>query len=296
MKVPQRTVRIEAPAKINLGLEILGKRDDGYHEIRSILAMIDLADTLTLTATSESQRSSIVGMDLDGEANLIGKAAELLGLDLSVTIEKRIPLAAGLGGASADAAATLLAGNVLTEEHRSIDELRDLASALGSDVPFFLGSPCALASGRGTDLAPLPVPDGWLVLVSPGIAIPGKTARLYGELRSGDFTDGAMIREQAARLRQRDPVAPTLLHNAFSSALLRLAPETADLQRLMRQAGCPFVALSGAGPTHYTIVPDQDRAATIAADLRDTSTPGTQVFVAGFRHTGLHVIAASPNS
>ncbi|HWV22794.1 MAG TPA: 4-(cytidine 5'-diphospho)-2-C-methyl-D-erythritol kinase [Thermomicrobiales bacterium] len=293
MIVPQRTVRLEAPAKINLGLEILGRRDDGYHEIRSILAMIDLADTLTVTSADKGQPSSIVGMDLDGEANLIGKAAELLRLDLAVTIEKRIPMAAGLGGASADAAATLLAGNALTGEPRPPFELCELASSIGSDVPFFLGSPCALASGRGTDLAPLPVPEVWLVLVSPDIAIPGKTARLYGELQPEDFTDGKLIREQAERLRRGAPVAPALLHNAFSDALLRIAPEVADLQRLMRQAGCPFAALSGAGPTHYTIVPSAEQATAIAARLKEHSGPRTKVFVTRFRSTGLHIASAS---
>ena len=296
MMVPQRMVRIEAPAKINLGLEILGKRDDGYHEILSILAMIDIADTLTVVKSGVGQPSSIVGMDLNGETNLIGKAVELLGLNLAVTIEKRIPMAAGLGGASADAAATLLAGNALTEEPRLPAQLCELASSLGSDVPFFLGSPCALASGRGTDLAPLPVPAGWLVLVSPDIAIPGKTARLYGELQPEDFTDGKMIHEQAARLRQGPQVAPDLLHNAFSAALLRVAPEVAGLQRLMRQAGCPFIALAGAGPTHYTIVPSADQATAIAARLNERSGPRTRVFVTGFRHTGLHVAFASGNA
>lgn len=293
MMVPQRAVRVDAPAKINLGLEILGRRDDGYHEIRSILAMVDLADTLTLITSGEGRASTIEGMDLEGEANLIGRAANLLGIGLGVTIEKRIPMAAGLGGASADAAATLQAGNALTEERRLPHELSELASRLGSDVPFFLGSPCALASGRGTDLSSLPVPDGWLVLVSPDIAIPGKTARLYGELQPADFTNGKMIHEQAARLRQGAPVAPGLLHNAFSDALLRIAPEVADLQRLMRQAGCPFVALSGAGPTHYTIVSSAEEAAAIAARLNERSGPRIRVFVTGFRPAGLHVASAS---
>ena len=290
MSGQKSTVRIEAPAKINLGLEILGKRRHGYHEIRSILAMIDLTDTLTVSPIASSdQPSQVVGMDIETDDNLIIKASHLLTQSLHVEIEKRIPMAAGLGGASSDAAATLLAGNSLQEVSHSIQELSRMAATIGSDVPFFLGSACAMVSGTGTELIPLPTPTGWIVLATPAITILQKTATLYGSLLTGDFSDGSSIASQAERLRTGRELDSSLLSNAFSRALGDLFPEVLHLKQCMLDARCPFVSLSGAGPTHYTIAETKPEADRIAANLSSSTANGLRVMVAGFRQTGLSV-------
>ncbi|MGI8486218.1 MAG: 4-(cytidine 5'-diphospho)-2-C-methyl-D-erythritol kinase [Thermomicrobiales bacterium] len=284
------TVRIEAPAKINLGLEILGRRQDGYHEIRSILAMIDLTDTLTISPIpSNDLTSQIVGMDIEPDDNLIVKASHLLGQSLHVEIDKHIPMAAGLGGASSDAAATLFAGNALQAHSLSTKELLTLAGRIGSDVPFFLGSPCAMVSATGTDLTPLPAPSGWIVLATPALTIPQKTATLYANLRPADFSDGSSIATQADRLRTSQELDTALLRNAFSRALDDSFPELQQLKHSMRDAGCPFVALSGAGPTHYTIVKTKQAADRIAANLHLPLSSGARVMIAKIRQTGLSI-------
>lgn len=289
-----RVMRIDAPAKINLGLEILGKREDGYHEIRTIMAMIDLADTLTFTADDTLADGSlrVDGVDLPSTDNLIVRAHALIGehLDLPgvrIAVTKRIPMAAGLGGASADAAATLLALNELAGEDVPDTELAAMAARLGSDVPFFLDTPVALATGTGTDLAPLPNVAGTLVLITPNVDIPRKTVALYGSLTREDRSDGATVDAQVARITNGDPLDPALLGNAFTRPLAIHAPVVTTIRAAMRDAGAPFVALSGAGPTHYTIVPTRDAADEIATALRPLVPSDTQIVIATFRQTPL---------
>jgi 4-diphosphocytidyl-2-C-methyl-D-erythritol kinase len=285
---------IEAPGKVNLGLEILGRRSDGYHEIRSIIAMIDLTDTLTMTRSdcTGGQATRITGMQNQADDNLITQAATLLGLPLDVEIVKRIPIAAGLGGASSDAAATLQVANGMRTDPLTNDELVNLAATLGSDIPFFLGAPCASVTGRGTDLTPLPSPEGWIVLATPSVHIPDKTRSLYRSLVHSDFTDGARILHQESNLRAKKPLDSALTGNAFSRALEALLPLVVNLKRDMSLSGCPFVALSGAGPTHYTVVATYSQARSIAEILAVNGTTDAEIHVTKFRSVGLEV--ASP--
>jgi len=285
MTSPAPKWRIEAPAKINLGLEILERRTDGYHEIRSILAMVDLADTLTISRSDRTGDPAvrIAGMQNDGEDNLIAKAANQLAQALDVQIVKRIPVAAGLGGASSDAAATLLAANEMRDDPLTPDKLRGLAATLGSDISFFLGAPCAIVSGRGTKLDPLAPPEGWIVLATPSVEIPAKTRTLYGSLVPSDFSDGSRILSQATAIRSGDPLDSSLLGNAFSRGLKALLPSVDDLERDMSLAGAPFVALSGAGPTHYTVVSTRQQACDIAGALIAIGTIDVHIHVTKFR-------------
>ncbi len=290
MSDAERHAYIEAPAKINLGLEILGKRRDGFHEIRSILAMIDLADGLVISKATSTQRTThITGMDLCQNANLIDRAAQALDHPLIVQIEKRIPLAAGLGGASTDAAATLVAGNMLLDGRHSAAELSIMAASLGSDVPFFLGMPCASAAGTGTDLIHLPSPTGWLVLVTPTIVIREKTGTLYNALTYDDFSTGASVARQSKRMLAGNEIDPSLLVNSFSRPLAHLSGEIDRLRHCMIEAGCPFVALSGAGPTHYSLLSTEQEARNIAAAIAAAVTFDARIFVSSFRTTGLRI-------
>ena len=158
-----RQVTIETPAKVNLTLEVLGKRNDGYHEIASVMQAINLCDRLTFSIADDlSLITDTPG--LDTKDNLVYRAASLLndktGVSAGAEIHlcKGIPVAAGLGGGSSDAAATLLGLNRLWGLHLARDELEELAAQLGSDVPFFLAGGAALAEGRGERITPLPSP------------------------------------------------------------------------------------------------------------------------------------------
>jgi 4-diphosphocytidyl-2-C-methyl-D-erythritol kinase len=291
-------VRIEAPAKINLGLEVLCRRDDGYHEIRSILAMVDLHDTITATLGPESTSQIAIEPwpdQIDPHDNLLTKSIQAFnlraGLDLKPDfhLEKRIPVAAGLGGASSDAAATLLTMNTLADFPLDHIQLQEVAASLGSDIPFFLGAATALVSGRGTDLTPVRAPAGPVLIVLPMVDIPAKTATLYRSLEPDDFRDGSQSLKQAGHLDANGTVDPTLLQNAFLRPLRSLVPQIDDVAKSMREASCPIVALSGAGPSQYALFPTLDLATMAQKDLQQTIDPAAVVLTTFFRQRALAV-------
>lgn len=250
-------LRVSAPAKINLGIEILGRRPDGYHELLTILQAIDLRDELSLVPAPELGLTG--DRDLGPiEANLVLRAARLLqeetGTDRGATIHlaKRIPVAAGLGGGSADAAATLLGLNHLWELNLPPQELAQLAARLGSDVPFFLQGGARLASGRGEALAPLPTPRLWVVLVLSPTTVADKTKRLYAALGPADFSSGEQVRSLAERLRRGESVAGQARPSGFERAALRLFPGIARAFSALCAAGA-IPSLCGAGPTALSL-------------------------------------------
>jgi 4-diphosphocytidyl-2-C-methyl-D-erythritol kinase len=253
------TFTVTAPAKINLTLEVLGKRPDGYHEITSILQTIDLRDTLTVEP-SRHLHLTAPGMDCDESDNLVLRAARLLqattgcSQGAEMLLEKRIPAAAGLGGGSSDAAATLTALNQLWELGLGSQALTDLAARLGSDVPFFLGGATALARGRGERLEPLPPQSGfWVVLTVPSVVMPHKTKALYATLTPADFSDGLASLALARRLADGEPLPFAALRNVFERPAFALCPVVAGYQQTMLAAGAPFVRLSGSGPALFTL-------------------------------------------
>lgn len=285
-------VRITAPAKINLGLEILGQREDGYHEIATVLAMVDLCDVVELTSQldQETKRANAIDGVLEGE-DLAVRALQLIRSwacadtdeeDAAIRLEKHIPIAAGLGGASSDAAATLIAGSYYWCRKFDGDRRLRAAANLGSDVPFFLGAPCALATGTGTTLEPLPAPSGWLLIVTPPLVLENKTATMYAALSAADFSDGARVADVARRLRAHEVPDSRSLHNAFARPLYELAPDLAPLPRIICDHGATFVALSGAGPSHYTWFRTAGEAQRAAKNMAGSLPKKTRMFVAPF--------------
>jgi 4-diphosphocytidyl-2-C-methyl-D-erythritol kinase len=286
VNVSAQTRVIDATAKLNLGLEVIRRREDGFHDLATIFVAIDLVDRLTLT-TVDRLTLSVDEPNLADEANLVLRALRALQEDtgcrkgVHVTLEKRIPVAAGLGGASSDAAATLLAARDLWNLTTPFQTLHAIAGRIGSDVPFFLHGGCALARGRGDRLEKLPIPGQvWFVVVAPRVTIPHKTVSLYAMLHPRDFSDGARVAAQAARLRAHLPPDPTLLQNAFVRALYALRPELAAVPAAMKKASAPWIAISGAGPAHYTIATDVNEAESIAARIRERLRERACVFVA----------------
>lgn len=271
---------INAPAKLNLGLEILGKRLDGYHDLATIFLTVSLFDQLTVSKTppGPSRHGGDVAFschtttpELDDERNLVVAALQRLravtGLPVAahVELDKSIPIAGGLGGASSDAAAVLVAARHLWQIQLGDAELQWVAAAVGSDVPFFIRGGCALGGGRGDVLEPLPMPDGvCFVLVSPTVHIPTKTATLYRTIGSRQYSDGGQVTAQAARLRSGAPIDYRLLGNAFTTSLYALVPGLADLPTELSRLGAPVVALSGAGPTHFVPFAEPDQANAFA--------------------------------
>ena len=268
-------ISIKAHAKINLTLEVLGRRDDGYHDVASIIQTIDLHDTLSLEPsddiTLECDRP-----ELESSDNLVLKAAALLreqtGCDKGarMVLRKVIPVSAGLGGGSSDAAAALTGLNRLWELGLSREELANTAAELGSDVPFFLYGGTAMVQGRGQRVRPLP-PAGlkWVVVLSPAIDVPDKTATLYARLSPTDFSPGDLTRKLEARIRGGGDVPPELLFNAFDDVGRDAFPGLDDYWKTFLAFRARGVHLAGSGPSMYAPVSGREQGAALALMLRD---------------------------
>lgn len=274
-----------APAKLNLGLEIIGKRPDGYHNIDTIMAMVDLADTVTLSIEDEPG-IRVAGMDdVPAESNLAVKAlrryCDATGIEPChrIDIEKRIPSPAGMGGGSSDAAAVLRLANALHQSPLTLEQLPDLAASIGADCPFFLHGPAARATDIGGDLSPLPAPVGWVVIAVPATAANGKTSTMYGSLTRGDFSDGSAITSIATRLL--DGALPDQpLANTFLRPALDLFPGLSELVESLQERSIP-VSLTGSGPALFVMYAGEweaNRAATAIKEL----APDTQVVTSRF--------------
>lgn len=278
------TFAVLTPAKLNLGLEVLGKRDDGYHDIATVFQSISLFDRIHLERADRDE-VRLLGSAEQLESNLAERALDVLrdaGNAIghwNIRISKRIPMAAGLGGASSDAAAVLVTlGQQVAIPPASLEKL---ALRLGSDVPFLLSGGTVRAAGRGDQLDRLPpLRNCWFVLATPPLALDRKTTQLYGALQPVDFTDGSRIDLVAAAIRQGTLPEPSALKNAFERPLHALLPEIAELERAFSTAGAPFVALSGAGPTHYAIVQRLSEAISLARALRAVVPHPTRIMIA----------------
>ena len=261
--------RIEALAyaKINLSLEITGKRDDGYHEIKTVLHTIDLADRL---AFSPAERTSLQcdRPSLEDEHNLVLRTCRLIqeytGYQggAAISLQKKIPIAAGLGGGSSDSAATFKALNALWRTNLDGSTLEELALRLGSDIPFFLNGACALAQGRGEMLSPLPPVHGiWAVIATPSSEIANKTARLYSLLGESDFSNGSATTELAERIRNGGVTMHDIRAagmNAFERVAGRAFSGLDGIIDRFLKAGAGFVRMSGSGPSLFTLTDDED--------------------------------------
>lgn len=261
---------VSAPAKLNLTLEVLAKRQDGFHEIRSVIQTINLCDSLRFQLGQNIEFKSNAPNWIP-EKGLVFKAASLLrdttGCSKGATIEisKRIPLVSGLGGDSSDAAATLRGLNRLWELDLSLQELAGLAAQLGSDVAFFLYGGTALIEGRGEVVTPLPpLPHMWVVLLIPPVPrLPGKTEQLYASLKTSHYTDGQVTDRFVTLLTGGREVIPSTLFNVFDVVAPDSFPELEEYRQLFLKAGGREVHLAGSGPALFTLVKDKAQAEKI---------------------------------
>jgi len=256
---------IPAPAKLNLTLEVLARRPDGYHEIRSVIQTISLCDRLTFRASqSVDIRSDFP--EWSAEKSLVSRVVELIqetfGISkgISVDIESRIPLISGLGGDSSAAAATLRGLNEVWELNLPEASLLELAAQLGSDVPFFLYGGTASVQGRGEVVTPLPpLPHHWVVLVMPDVPHPpGKTSRLYASLNTSHFTDGRITEQVAKELREGKE--SSALFNTFENVAFAGGSELKVYRDHITKLGAPHVHLAGSGPALFTLFKDKAKA------------------------------------
>ena len=254
-----------APAKLNLTLEVLAKRPDGYHEIRSVIQTINLCDSLRFQLSQKITFKSNLP-DWTSEKSLAPKAASLLqettGCSKGTIIEvsKRIPLMSGLGGDSSDAAATLRGLNKLWRLGLSQEKLLELAAQLGSDVAFFLYGGTALVEGRGEVVTPLPtLPHRWVVLVVPDVPrLPGKTKQLYASLKASHYTDGQITERLVAALREDRELS--ILFNAFENVAFTKFSELKVYREHLTKIGADNIHLTGSGPALFTLIKDKTQA------------------------------------
>ena len=251
-------MRVPAYAKINLTLEVLGRRDDGYHEVRSILQTVDLADQLDIeNAPGLRVECDLPG--LNGSTNLVWWVAQELAKSRGIEprarifIRKRIPVSMGLGGGSSDAAAALLALNRLWGLDLSIDELSHIAARLGSDVPFFLQGGTALAEGRGDQVSFLPpllkLP---LLLVCPAESLGDKTRTLYSRITPAHYSDGGITRRMLQTLMAGQFVVDCV-YNAFEQVAFQAFPDLALIYNRVRETTGFRPHLSGSGPGMFCV-------------------------------------------
>ena len=291
-------VTVPSLAKLNLDLRVLHKRPDGYHELRTIFQTISLRDSLKIGFESQRRSEILLNSSVDIPDNLIVRAAHLvcerfkIRGAVQISLKKKIPMGAGLGGGSSNAAATLIALPALAGKHVTAAELSDLGAILGSDVPFFLHGGTALGLGRGTEIYPLPEqPARHVLIVYTGIHV--STGEAYRALeRSVPFApdntvtnaltsppEFLMLREfQAiAWASENSDLQGLALTNDFEKPVFQTHRSLAAVVRKLRQFGATLALMTGSGSALFGIFPTADRMKTAAEAF-----PGLQVFPVRF--------------
>jgi 4-diphosphocytidyl-2-C-methyl-D-erythritol kinase len=261
-------IRVEAPAKINIHLRVYGRRTDGYHGILSLFQAVSLSDAIVIRSLKEPDLLEIGGeLGCPAESSTVYKAVlayrERTGsrTGLAISVEKRIPIGAGLGGGSSDAAATLAGLERLLGGDLSRNELYAAAAGIGSDVPFFLEGGAAIVSGRGEVLRPIPArTDYGLVIVYPDLSV--STAEAYGILDRDRPDDSSEPDPGAEELERRylGALEDWDFENSFEPVIASIHPEIAAARDELLRLGAAFAAMSGSGSAVFGVFGDRDGA------------------------------------
>jgi len=265
----------KACAKINLTLEVLSKREDGYHQIASVVQAIDLCDTLSFQPREHIYLACNIPQ-LVSPNNLVFKVAKLLqdftgsSNGVAISLKKAIPLASGLGGGSSDAAVTLQALNEILGLNLNQDNLERVAPNLGSDISFFLcGGMTALVQGRGEKVTRLPpLPKTWVILIKPPIYITNKTQKMYASLDPSHFTRGKPTQRVVELIKQGERITPKLCYNVFDNIAFSFFPGLEEYRLRFLAAGADEIHLAGSGPTLFTLTEDKAQAEKICHQLK----------------------------
>ena len=305
-------MRVTVPsfAKLNLDLRVLSRRPDGYHDLRTIFQTISLSDRLVIEFDLQKRTRIDLSSSIDIADNLVVRAANLL-LDhlkmkawVRFSLSKQIPIGAGLGGGSSNAASVLIALPALAGKVVPLTELVKVAEKLGSDVPFFLHGGTALGMGRGTELYPLPdQPARPVLVVSTGVHV--STAEAYRILER-DVTNALTSESESPILREFQTIAWTLadrdlehfpLKNDFEEAVFRQHPELSWTVRKLKRLGAKPALMTGSGSALFGVFPDEESTATAAHRFpAGTAFPARFVPRARYRQMWRRALgAAAPN-
>ena len=276
-------MRLRAMAKINLGLDVIRKREDGYHEVRMIMQTVRMYDTLEIRkkqAPGISLRSNLPYVPSD-ERNLVYKAAKIL-MDefhveegLSMKLTKSIPVAAGMAGGSSDAAAAFVGVNRLFRLGLSQEELMKRAVQVGADVPYCVMRGTALAEGIGEKLTPLPpMPECYVLIGKPGINVSTKTA--YENLRLDAIQRRPDIDGMIAAIRNQDLRSITeKMENVFEPGIMEKYPVISEIEKFMEERGALKAMMSGSGPTVFGIFEDREKMFAASEALKKSGLAKT---------------------
>ena len=271
-------MRLKAMAKINLGLDVLGKREDGYHEVRMIMQTIRMYDILDIRKTKRPGivlTTNLPFIPTDSR-NLVYKAAEMLMEEfeieegLSIKLRKFIPVAAGMAGGSSDAAAALVGINRLFKLGLSQKELMDRAVNIGADVPYCVMRGTALAEGIGEKLTRITqVPDCFVLIGKPGINVPTKAA--YESLQLDKISSHPDIDGMIGDIERGDLLAMTQkMGNVFEPGIIEKYPVIGEIKALMESHGALKAMMSGSGPTVFGIFDNREKMEAAAEVLRES--------------------------
>ena len=257
---------VSAYGKINLFLDVLGKREDGFHEVQMVMQSIKLADYVSLMPWEENILLCSNKFLPTNKNNLALRALHLMQdnfpqlPNVRINLEKHLPVAAGLAGGSSDAAAVILGINELFKLNLSLAELQNLAAQIGSDVPFCLTAPTALASGRGEVITPLTdLPPMYVVLAKPQIG--AATAQVYKNLTPEDYAVHPSLEDYLTALKSGDKKAlKENIYNVLEKSTFRLIPKVAKMKEQFIALGAPYTLMSGSGTTLFSLFDNSDEA------------------------------------
>ena len=286
-----KELKLKAMAKINLGLDVLRKREDGYHDLRMIMQTVYLYDRIELKRTEEPgiRVSTNLSFLPVNEDNLGYRAAKLLMDEFlikeggEITLHKYIPVAAGLAGGSSDAAAVLVGMNRMFQLNLSQEDLMQRGVKIGADVPYCIMRGTALAEGIGEKLTPLPnTPDCYVVLAKPPIHV--STQFVYGNLRANELTEHPDIDGQVEAIRSGDFYGMAQrMGNVLETVTIPAHPVIQEIKDTMMSAGAVNAMMSGSGPTVFGLFDDQEKAQA-AYDLLNQGQMAKSVFLTKFFH------------
>ncbi len=288
-----REIKLKAMAKINLGLDVLRKREDGYHELRMIMQTVRLFDRIQLTVTETPGirvKTNLSFLPVD-EGNLVYRAAKLL-MDeaqvkkgLFIHLEKHIPVAAGMAGGSSDAAAVLVGVNRLFHMGFTLEELMERGVRLGADVPYCILRGTALAEGIGEKLTALPAPPPCHVLIAkPKVHV--STKFVYGNLKAHELKEHPDIDGQLQALRDGDLYRMAeLMGNVLETVTIPAYPVVQEIKDIMKKQGAVNAMMSGSGPTVFGLFDDKTKARKAYEKLRRGSI-AKQVYLTEFFNNG----------
>ncbi len=306
------SVQLKVYAKINMSLDVTGVREDGYHELMSVMQAVDLCDEITLSVSPASGNSVVLKTDHPeipaDSSNTAWKAAEKMlairsqilrergetesGIRVEISISKNIPVAAGLAGGSADAAGVILGLNSLLDLQLRLDQLRAAGETIGADVPFCImaaagqqpslgvrgGAACALAEGIGEILTPLRSVVFWIVLAKPPVSVStAEVYRIYDTVTVRRHPDTSNLIEGMTSGNMQK--IKSSMGNVLENVTFNLCPQSRELKQRMGEKGSIAAMMSGSGPTVYALFAVRQKAEALAASLHDLEKEGYRVIL-----------------